>query len=246
MREKEKYQVLVVDDDEAILNSIRTQLEKLGYEVQTAKNGRSALNMARSTPPDLVVLDISFSADSNARPQGIDGIEVLRLLREAGDVPVLMLSATSISSVKIMAITIGADDYMTKPFDLQELSARIEAILRRTTHSSVEERVLQLRRLSIDPGKRRVTKDGSPVELTGIEFDILHTLARRPEHVFTREKLIEIAWKDESYCVSKAVDVHIGHIRKKLEDDPTHPRFIVTVRGTGYRFEDVATCDSGE
>ena len=139
-----------------------------------------------------------------------------------------------------MALSIGADDYVAKPFELQELGARIEAILRRTTHAESSERILSLRRLRLDPGERRVLKDGQPIELTGIEFDILYTLARRPEHVFTREKLIELAWKGTSYCIPKAVDVHVGHIRRKLEDNPANPRFIVTVRGTGYRFEDAS------
>jgi len=138
-----------------------------------------------------------------------------------------------------MALSIGPDDYVSKPFELQELGARIEAILRRTGHELPGERVLSFRRLRLDPGERRVWKDGTPIELTGIEFDILYTLARRPEHVFTRDKLIQHAWKGDSCCVPKAVDVHIEHIRKKIEDDPSRPTFIVTVRGTGYRFEDV-------
>jgi two-component system, OmpR family, alkaline phosphatase synthesis response regulator PhoP len=133
---------------------------------------------------------------------------------------------------------LGADDYVPKPFDLQELSARIEAILRRAGDDVKGERVLSFRRLRLDPGERRVWKDGDPIELTGIEFDLLYTLARRPEHVFSRDKLLELAWKDSSYCVPKVIDVHIGHIRKKIEDDPSRPVFIITVRGTGYRFED--------
>lgn len=164
---------------------------------------------------------------------------MLRRLRESGSVPVLMLSTTNISAVKVMALSIGADDYLSKPFEFQELGARIEAILRRTGHELPGERVLSFRRLRLDPGERRVWKDDEAIDLTGIEFDILYALARRPEHVFTRDKLIEHAWKSDSYCVPKAVDVHIGHIRKKIEDDPAHPVFIMTVRGTGYRFEDV-------
>ncbi len=235
-----KTKILLVDDDQKILREIRSHLEKLGYEVSSAEDGASALNLANSTLPDLVVLDINFPESSTSRRLTVDGIEVLRRLRESGNVPVLMLSATNIASVKVMALSIGADDYVSKPFDIQELGARIEAILRRAGQESPGERVLSFRRLRLDPGERRVWKDGEPVDLTGIEFDILYALARRPEHVFTREKLIEHAWKDSSFCVPKAVDVHIGHIRKKLEDNPCRPVFIVTVRGTGYRFEDAA------
>jgi len=235
-----KTKILLVDDDQKVLREIRSHLEKLGYEVASAEDGASALSLATAGLPDLVVLDINFPESKTSRKLTVDGIEVLRRLRESGNVPVLMLSSTNIAAVKVMALSIGADDYVSKPFDIQELGARIEAILRRTGQESPGERVLHFHRLRLDPGERRLWKDGEPVELTGIEFDILYALARRPEHVFTREKLIEYAWKDNSFCVPKAVDVHIGHIRKKVEDDPCHPAFIVTVRGTGYRFEDVA------
>lgn len=235
-----KTKILIVDDDRKLLRDLRSHLNKQGYEVATAEDGASALKLAHSMSPDLVVLDINFPDSKTSRSQTLDGVEVLRRLRENGDVPVLMLSTTNISSVKVMALSIGADDYVSKPFELQELGARIEAILRRTGHEPPGERILSFRRMRLDPGERRVWKDDTPIELTGIEFDILYTLARRPEHVFTREKLIEHSWKGESCCVPKAVDVHIGHIRKKIEDDPTHPTLIITVRGTGYRFEDVA------
>ena len=238
MTTSSKTKILVVDDDRQILREVRPHLEKLGYEVATAEDGLSALKLVQSMSPDLVVLDINFPDSKNLRSRSVDGVEVLRRLRESGNVPVLMLSTTNISAVKVMALSIGADDYVSKPVELQELSARIEAILRRTGHELPGERVLNFHRLRLDPGERRVWKDGEPIDLTGIEFDILYALARRPEHVFTREKLITQAWKGYSCCVPKAVDVHIGHIRKKMEDDPSQPTFIVTVRGTGYRFED--------
>lgn len=235
-----KTKILVVDDDRQLLREVQAHLEKSGYEVATAEDGSSALKLAQSMSPNLMVLDINFPDSKGARSRSLDGVEVLRRIRESGSVPVLMLSSTNSSAVKVMALSIGADDYVSKPFDLQELSARIEAILRRTGHEMPGERVLSFRHLRLDPGERRVWKDDRPIELTGIEFDILYALARRPEHVFTRDKLIEHAWKDNSYCVPKAVDVHIGHIRKKLEDDPSRPAFIITVRGIGYRFEDAA------
>lgn len=235
-----KTKILIVDDDRQLLREVRASLEKAGYEVATAEDGPSAMKLAQSMSPNLIVLDISFPDSKGTRSRCIDGVEVLRRLRESGSIPVLMLSSTNSTSVKTMALNIGADDYLSKPFDLQELSARIEAILRRTEREVPGERVLRFRHLRLDPGERRVWKDDQPIELTGIEFDILYTLARRPEHVFTRDKLIEHAWKDNSYCVPKAVDVHIGHIRKKIEDDPSRPAFIITVRGIGYRFEDAA------
>lgn len=237
MTNASKNTILVVDDDLQLLREVRSHLERLGYEVATAKDGRSALKVVQEISPNLVVLDISFPESKKTGPPSIDGLEVLRRLRESDNIPVLMLSSTNISAVKVMALRIGADDYLSKPYEPKELVARIEAILRRTEHESPGEQVLTFRRLRLDPGERRVWKDEIPLEFTGIEFDILYTLARRPHHVFTREKLIEIAWKANAYCVPKAVDVHIGHIRKKIEDDTSHPEFIVTMRGTGYCFD---------
>ncbi len=238
MTKGSKYKILVVDDDLRLLRDVQKYLEKHGYEVATAADGRSAVALAKSTKLDLVVLDINFPDITTKKERSIDGIEVLRMLRDLGTVPILMLSSTNISAVKVMALTIGADDYVPKPFNLQELSARIEAILRRSKDEVHGEKVLRFRRLRLDPGERRVWKDDVLVELTGVEFDLLYALVRRPGHVFTREKLLEIAWKDPSCSIPKVVDVHIGHIRKKIEDDPTRPTFLVTVRGTGYRFED--------
>jgi DNA-binding response OmpR family regulator len=238
MEEATKTKILVIDDDVKLLRDVKTFLDKQGYEVQTAENGATALALAETMVPDFVVLDITFPDEAGTRKRSIDGIEILRRLRESDNVPILMLSSTSISAVKVMALTIGADDYLPKPFDMQELGARIEAILRRTRGEDTGLSVLNLHRLKMDPGERRVWKDGTPIELTSVEFDMLYILARRPNHVFTRERLLELAWKDPSYSIPKVVDVHIGHIRKKLEDDISNPTFIVTVRGTGYRFED--------
>ena len=235
-----KSKILLVDDDSQLLREVKSHLESLGYEVATAEDGMVALKLAKTVFPDLIVLDINFQGSKTVRNRSIDGLDVLRRIRDSGNIPVLMLSATNIAAVKVMALTVGADDYLAKPFDLRELSARIAAILRRGGNDQPEDKALNFRRLRLDPGERRVLKDGEPIELTGIEFDILYALARRPEHVFSRERIIEHAWKGDSCCVPKAVDVHIGHIRKKMEDDPGHPTFIVTVRGTGYRFEDVS------
>ena len=240
MTRNQKIKILVIDDDQKLLRDVRAHLEKLGYEVSTVDDGVSGLKRMKSFYPDLIVLDVNFPNDNGSRRQSLDGVEVLRRIRESSTVPVLMLSITTISTMKIMALSIGADDYVSKPFDLQELSARIESILRRTNQNIPNTQVLRFQRLCLDPGERRVWKDDQPIELTGIEFDILYTLARKPEHVFTRDYLLEHAWKDSSFVVPKAVDVHIGHIRKKIEDHPSSPTFIITVRSVGYRFEDVA------
>lgn len=231
-----KNRILVVDDDLQLLRKVKSYLEKSGYEVATAEDGPSALKKMEALAPTLVVLDIVFPESKKTGSRSMDGVEILRRLRELDAVPILMLSASNITAVKVMSLRIGADDFLSKPFELEELGARIEAILRRTEHELPGEQVLTFRRLRLDPGERRVWKDDIPLEFTAIEFDILYTLTRRPHHVFTRDKLIEIAWKANTFCVSKAVDVHIGHIRKKIEDDPNRPEFIITVRGTGYSF----------
>lgn len=239
MKSATKLKILLVDDDVELLEEVRTYLEHQRYDVVVATEGRAAIAYAQSTEFDLVVLDINLLSNKSRNELSMDGIEVLRILRESGSVPVLMLSATNIPSVKVMTLTLGADDYVPKPFDLHELEARIQAILRRAGQDTLGDRILSFSHLKLDPGERRVWKDGVPVVLTGIEFDILHTLAQHPEHVFSRRKLIDVAWKGSYQCVPKAVDVHIGHIRKKIENDPAHPALIVTVRGSGYRFEDV-------
>ena len=236
-----KTKILVVDDDTRLVHDIRSHLEKLGHDVITAEDGIAGLRLAQLMSPDLVVLDINFPDSRTSRKPTLDGIEVLRRLRESSDIPILMLSTTNISAVRVMALSIGADDYLPKPVDLVELGAQIEAILRRTKADLPGERPLSFRRLRLDPGERRVWKDDDPIELTETEFDVLYALARRPEHVFSRDRIIEGAWRGDSCCVPKAVDVHIGHLRKKIEDDPSRPAFIVTVRGIGYRFEDVPT-----
>ena len=234
-----KTKILVVDDDVNLLAEVKPHLEKLGYEVITAADGRAALAAARSMELDLVVLDINFPAAKGRSDRSIDGIEILRQLRDASTVPVLMLSSTNISAVKVMTLAIGADDYVAKPFDLQELSGRIEAILRRSRHEAPGDKVLRFSRLRLDPGERRLWKDDAPIELTEIEFDLLYSLARRPGHVFSRDKILELAWKHVTCSTPKTVDVHVARIRKKIEDDPKVPSLIESVRGIGYRFTDV-------
>ena len=222
--------ILVVDDEPAIVKTVRAYLESDGYTVHSATDGPSALKAARSFRPDLVILDIMLP--------GMDGIEVLRTLQKETGVYVLMLTAKSDETDKIIGLSVGADDYLTKPFSPRELVARVKAILRRGRGGVTTEPTLSFQRLRIDLNARKIWKDAEPVELTTIEFEILHVLARYQGMVLSREQLIEQVWGHNYYGDERVVDVHIRRIRKKLEDDPGNPKLIVTVRGAGYRLED--------
>jgi len=225
-----QVKILVVDDEPNIVNTVRAYLEQEGYTVDTAMDGPQALKAARAFRPDLIVLDIMLP--------GIDGIEVLRRLRQQSEVYVLMLTAKADETDKIVGLTMGADDYLTKPFSPRELVARVKAILRRSRGEESAGETLRFRRLRIEPGSRRVWKDEEVVDLTPLEFALLHALARHRGRVLSREQLIEQVWGYDYYSDDRVVDVHIGRLRKKVEDDPTHPDIVGTVRGAGYRFED--------
>lgn len=223
------YKILVVDDELTLLNTVRTYLEQEGYMVQAAANGRSALHIFRDFQPDLVVLDIML-------PE-IDGLEVLRQLRQTSDVYVIMLTAKADEADKVIGLGLGADDYVTKPFSPRELVARIKASLRRLGGGSVKKELVSAR-LRVDEEARLAWKEGQPLDLTPIEFDLLHTLMRHHGRALSREQLIEQVWGYDYYGDDRVVDVHIGRLRKKAEDDPTQPALIATVWGAGYRFED--------
>jgi two-component system alkaline phosphatase synthesis response regulator PhoP len=222
--------ILVVDDESTIVNTVRAYLEPEGYTVYTASDGTSALKAARAFAPDLIVLDIMLP--------GMDGIEVLRRLRQESNVYVLMLTAKAEETDRIVGLSVGADDYLAKPFSPRELVARVKTILRRDRGTGISSPALTFRRLRIDPGARQAWKDNQPIELTPIEFDLLHALARHRGRVLSREQLIEHVWGNDYYGDDRVADVHIGRIRKKIEDDPANPTIIVTARGAGYRFED--------
>lgn len=228
--------ILVVEDEQEVRTRLGKLLAQDGYTVESASDGQSAIKLLSQFEPNLVILDISLPVQREG-DQPFDGIDVLRKIREDFETPVLMLSATSIGAVKVMALTMGADDYLTKPFDPNECLARVRAILRRAGTKQPAHTELQFGDLSIDPESRRVWKAGRYIDLTAIEFELLLTLARRPNRVFTRDQLIDLAWKHSYYGVPKVVDVHIGHIRRKIEEDPAAPKHIVTVRGVGYRFQ---------
>ena len=222
--------ILVVDDEPGIVSNVRAYLEREGYAVQTAADGPAALRLARSFAPDLVVLDIMLP--------GIDGLEVLRRLRQDSEVYVLLLTARADETDKVIGLTVGADDYLTKPFSPRELVARIKAILRRGRGGESATKIsLAFGDLRIDPAAHQAWKGDAPVDLTAIEFNLLYALAKHPGRVLSREQLIEQVWGYDYYGDDRVVDVHLGRLRRKIEEDPEHPQRVVTVRGVGYRFE---------
>ena len=223
------YKILVVDDEQTLLNTVRAYLEQEGYTVQTAVDGRTALLIFRDFQPDLVLLDIML-------PE-VDGLEVLRQLRQTSDVYVSMLTAKADEADKVIGLGLGADDYVTKPFSPRELVARIKASLRRLSGRQTPKELISTH-LRVDEDARLAWKDGQPLDLTPIEFDLLHTLMRHHGRALSREQLIEQVWGYDYYGDDRVVDVHIGRLRKKVEEDPANPAFIATVWGAGYRFED--------
>ncbi|MGB9752898.1 MAG: DNA-binding response regulator [Roseiflexus castenholzii] len=224
--------ILVVEDEEPILNLVVAYLKADGFAVHTAREGESALMLAQTLQPDLIVLDLLLP--------GMDGLEICRRLQRDGGPYVLMLTARAEEVDKVVGLSVGADDYLTKPFSPRELVARVKAILRRRRHTSVaspaESALLTFRDLQIDVARREVQRRGVPVTLTAREFDLLYTLAAMPGRVFTREQLLERVWGHDFDGVDRVVDVHISLLRRKLEDDPTEPTLIQTVRGVGYKF----------
>ncbi len=223
------YKILVVDDELTLLNTVQAYLEQEGYAVRTASNGRSALRIFHDFQPDLVVLDIML-------PE-IDGLEVLRQLRQSSDVYVIMLTAKVDEADKVIGLGLGADDYVTKPFSPRELVARTKAALRRLGGGAVKKELV-FAHLRLDEEARLAWRDNQPLDLTPIEFDLLLTLMRHHGRALSREQLIEQVWGYDYYGDDRVVDVHIGRLRKKIEDDPTDPTLIATVWGAGYRFED--------
>ena len=223
-----KPKILVIDDEQSILKLVSAYLRPEGYEVYTASDGTSGLKAARAYKPDVVVLDIMLP--------GMDGVELLSQLRRESDVYVIMLTAKAEETDKIVGLSVGADDYVTKPFSPRELVARIKAALRRQySGSSLRDRnVLVFRHVRIDTGSRQVWVDDREIELTAIEFDLLKTLAEHRGMVLSREQLLEKVWGHDFFGEIRVVDVHLGHIRGKLGGEG----YIGTVRGVGYRFID--------
>jgi len=224
--------ILLVDDEDAVQKLLAYPLEREGFRVIPARDGQEALARFADERVDLVVLDIMLPK--------LDGLEVCRRLRAQSTVPIIMLTARDDELDKVLGLELGADDYITKPFSIREFRSRVRALLRRAATPPPPETddVIALDGLVIDVAKRSVEVRGEPVSLTYVEFELLRTLASRPGRVYTRQMLLEAVRGGSDYREPRTIDVHVRHLREKLEADPREPEFILTVRGVGYRFRD--------
>jgi len=225
--------VLIVEDDPNLQRTLAYNLSREGYRTLTAGDGAAGLDLARREKPDLVVLDLMLPV--------MNGLEVCRVLRQEMSVPILMLTARAEETDKVIGLEMGADDYVTKPFGMREFIARVHALLRR---ASVKEaapaapEVITFGDVELDLSRHRVSRGGTPFELTPKEYDLLAFLARNKRFVFSREQLLEKVWGYEYAGDTRTVDVHIRWLRRKIEPDPHRPRYLITIRGTGYKLED--------
>jgi len=229
MQTARAWRVLVVEDEEPLARLVAAYLERSGFDVRTTGDGAEAIAVAREWSPDVIVLDLGLP--------GADGIEVCRAVRMFSDCYVVMLTARAEEVDKLVGLSVGADDYITKPFSPRELVARVRTMLRRPRGPALPEAgsPLTLGALTLDAASREVSVDGAPVRLTKTEFDVLTALASRPELAWSRRQIIDAVWGPEWVGDEHLVDVHIAHVRRKLGDDPAAPDFISTVRGVGYR-----------
>ena len=223
-----REKILVVDDEVKIVRVVKAYLEKEGYQVAEAYDGRQALESARREHPDLVILDLMLPEMS--------GWDVCRTLRQESNIPVIMLTAQDEDTDKIVGLELGADDYVTKPFNPKELMARVHAILRRVGRQAVETRILGSGELKIDLDRREVRVAGAEVHVTPTEFDLLVTLAEHPGRVHTREQLMDRVLGGTMEGYDRAIDSHIKNLRQKIEPDPRKPRYVLTAFGVGYKF----------
>lgn len=221
--------ILVVDDDKDIVQTIKGNLELDGYEVLSAFDGRSGVDMAKKHRPDLIILDLNLP--------DIDGIKACQIIRREFDFPIIMLTAREGVSDKVLGLECGADDYMVKPFNFLELSARIKAILKRVERDLVKS-YCEIKDLFMDFKTRKASARGEEIKLTRTEFELLELFVSYPDEVLSREFITNQIWRDsELYQHSRAVDVHVQRLRKKIESDIENPQYIVTVAGVGYRFQ---------
>ena len=222
--------VLVVDDEPKITQLVRDYLERGGFAVTTASDGTSALALARSERPDLVILDLGLPDK--------DGLDVTRALRRDSTIPLIVLTARAEETDRLVGLELGADDYVTKPFSPKELVARVRAVLRRAAAQPVDDELIRVADVAFDVPRRRVTVSGEPVELTATEFELLATLARHPGRVFTRAQLLDAVRGVAFESYERAIDAHVKNIRRKIEPDQRRPRYLLTAYGVGYRFAD--------
>lgn len=226
------YRILIADDEKKISEMIRDYLQAVGFEVEEAANGLKAIELLESFKPHLVVLDVMMP--------GLDGFDVVRRIREESDTPVILLTARAAEQDKLIGLELGADDYMTKPFSMKELAARIRAVLRRSSGSALGDAgISRLGPIVLDREKRTVLRDGRKVELTGAQFDILARMMEYPGKVFTRMQLLESVQDHAFEGYERTIDVHIKNIRKAIETDPAQPVFILTVWGVGYKLAEL-------
>jgi DNA-binding response OmpR family regulator len=222
--------ILLVDDDALMRRSLAFHVEQAGYQVHTAANAEDAISFVRTSPPDLVVLDIGLP--------GMDGLDALREIKAKHNLPVIFLTGRRRELDEVVGLELGADDYITKPFDVDVVLAHIKAVLRRTENNSQTEKLtgrVIVGDLEIDPTAHTVTRSGSAIDLSPREFDLLHLLATQPEKVFATEEILAQVWGAEFVGQPQVVYVHIRWLRQKLESDPDHPQRILTVRGVGYK-----------
>jgi two-component system, OmpR family, response regulator len=225
--------ILLVDDEDAVPKLLTYPLEREGYRVVPARDGQEALERFADEQPDLVVLDVMLPK--------LDGLEVCKRLRARSTVPIIMLTARDDELDKVVGLELGADDYITKPFSIHEFRSRVRALLRRAklpAFGDARDDTIVADGLHVDIARRSVEVDGSPVQLTYVEFELLRTLASHPGKVFSRKALLEELWGGSAYREPRTIDVHVRHLREKLERDPSAPELIHTVRGVGYRFRE--------
>ncbi len=223
--------ILIAEDDTKIASLVTVYLERDGFRTLVAHDGQQALALAAQYHPRLIILDLMLPV--------VDGWDICRELRQHSDVPILILSARDDEVDRVLGLSLGADDYVVKPFSPRELVARVKAILRRTqSHTTQRSTRYSHKALSLDHTKRKVTLHGQPVALTPSEYTLLHTLIAAPGRVFSRQTLLDYLYPGGDAVVDRVIDVHIGKLRQKIEADPAHPRYILTVRGIGYQFAD--------
>ena len=225
--------ILLVDDEESVQKLLTYPLERDGFRVVAARDGEEALRQFAAGPIDLVVLDIMLPK--------LDGLEVCKRLRAESSVPIIMLTARDDEFDTVLGLELGADDYITKPFSIREFRSRVRALLRRAGASRRDTPAaepLLAGNVALDPDRRTATVDGKALELTYVEFELLRTLVAQPGKVFSRRALLQAIWGDSSYREPRTIDVHVRHLREKLEADPSEPEVILTVRGAGYRLRE--------
>lgn len=221
--------VLVVDDENPIVEAVAYNLRKEGFQALTASDAEQCLTIARSEKPDLIILDVMLPSAS--------GFDVCRILRKQNDVPIIMLTARAEETDRVVGLELGADDYITKPFSMRELMARVKSVLRRThTGAMVTDAVVTVGNLTVDPNRYEVTLGDKRIELSPKEFDLLRFMATHPGQVFSRQSLLDHVWGADAYVEDRTVDVHIRWLREKIEVNSSRPERLLTVRGVGYKF----------